>query len=85
MKTSEAVMTARKANSKLTMTQALALAELIRVKETNIEEIIADFGTAKVLTAVADNYIADNHIDFKSQTPIHATDCLVCGAVKVGA
>jgi hypothetical protein len=85
MKTTEAIKIAQALNPKLTMVELLAITELMRIKQTTIEKIVTEYGSAKALPAVAVNHIADNHIDFKTQTPIHATDCLICGAIKVGA
>jgi hypothetical protein len=85
MKTSELAKEFRAMNSTMNMAEALALVEDFRNEEV---ETPAEYAGkyAKFLVAKAQVLIDLNHREFKTQLPLHADGCLVCGAmILVGA
>jgi len=85
MTTATLALKARKICPELSMAQGLAIAELSRTSLMSIEQIAE--GSTYGLKASADVQIEVFHLDFKTQKPLHQTDCLICGALtaKAGA
>ena len=82
--TTETVTAFQRLNKKITKAEGLALAEKMRLENLTIEDL-ANHWNPLMLQAVASNHIDLNHIEFTTQAPIHGNDCLVCGAVRLGA
>ena len=91
MTTSETVTAFQRLNNEITLAEGLALAEKIRIEKLTVEELLNTWTPALqmsksiFLQAVASNHIDLNHIEFTTQATIHGNDCLVCGAVRLGA